>query len=343
MEKVLAFCSLVRIPYSLVTMSVALVGALLAASTLNPLQLIPVAVLGLLAHIFGFGLNDILDRTIDARSPTRQTSPLVSNQLTVQQANIFVWIQPILALILVYWISRGGNRWLALLCCTASGFLSVIYNMWSKRGGLRSVIAELSLGGSISLLLLTGGFCFVSALTWDVYLRIVTWGVFLHFVNSVPSGLEDIYIDQVAGAKSFVITFGAKVEEDGILHIPDHLKVYTLGILGIVIVLNLGLLVVSGNYSPFYLGIVFLFATGLHVAGIFLLVLSLNASDIRQLLKLYPLATSYFGFGALLATIIYLAPFVLSAASLLCLLVGIASIGTRSKLRIKSADKILPS
>ncbi|MBZ0310023.1 MAG: UbiA family prenyltransferase, partial [Anaerolineae bacterium] len=97
-KKLLAFLRLGRVGMSPLTMSVPVLGAFSAGETSPHLWLL--MLIGLSAHFFGFGLNDLIDHPIDRKTPYRQRHPLTTGRLQYGEAWAFVLLQIPLSLAL---------------------------------------------------------------------------------------------------------------------------------------------------------------------------------------------------------------------------------------------------
>lgn len=302
----------VRIIVAPITINVLVVGALATGSTLTWQGGLDLAVLGLLAHFFGFGLNAIVDLPIDRRNPRRQRIPLVSGELPLWAAHTLVWIQPLLALA---WLNkpslRDANPQL-LVICTISLLLSIGYNLWSKRGPVPPIIAEWSLSGSIGLLLLAGASILAPTLNTLIWLLFAAACVLLHLVNSVPSGLKDLKTDLNTGARSFVIWVGARVldEEGGDrIFIPAFLKVYAAVLQTVVVLLSVGIIwLVSAQYAAWQLALVTPLALLLHIAAAVHLRHILRTRTFTELRHAEPLLNALLNYAAVLTALLFRAP-----------------------------------
>ncbi len=232
-KKLLAFLRLGRVGMSPLTMSVPVLGAFSAGE--SPPQLLPLMLIGLNAHFFGFGLNDLIDAPIDRKAPYRQRHPLTTGRLQHGEAWVFVLLQIPLALALY---SRFHAK-AGLITLMISMALSVIYNRFSKRGLFSRVGAEMALAASVGLL------CFAGALTQTETpllassLFALILSLILLLLNSVPSGLKDLKTDTEAGASSFVIVMGCTMLDDDQYRLPARLRWYS-GLLQLAIMAGIG-------------------------------------------------------------------------------------------------------
>jgi 4-hydroxybenzoate polyprenyltransferase len=290
-----------RIGMSSLTMSVPVLGALTTKQPLLSGDLFLLMLIGLCAHLFGFALNDLLDHPIDRMSPLRQRHPLIRGDLAWRDAWIFTLAQVPLALA-VYWFGLRGSL-NGLLLLYVSIFLSVIYNLWSKKGQIFSLLAEISLATSIGVLCLVGAVYRSS----DVQLQTAAFSfaltLILLLLNSVPSGLKDLKADRASGALSFVIVAGSRVKENGELVIPHALRIYSL-ILQVLIILCVVALVRLFDllWVLAVLSIVLVVYGGLHLR------LMLWSPTYTYILNGKPLLNGHYNYFALSLTVLPLMP-----------------------------------
>jgi 4-hydroxybenzoate polyprenyltransferase len=274
------------------TMSVPVLGALTLAEPLSTLELVGLILLGLNAHIFGFALNDIIDAPLDRHVPARQRSPLVTGQLSLRQAWIFVLGQIPLALWLYYAISGGNLFGLGILMLSIG--LSVIYNLGSKWGPLPRLVAELALAVSVGLLCLAGTLAQTTQLPPESSLYALALTLVLLLLNSIPSGLKDLKTDAAFGASSFVIALGSRVYEGDRMIIPKRVWGYSLSLQLSIGVCFIGLIYLWS--LPWWLAAL---SGWLVVYGGLHLRLVLSTRSFRQLRYTWPLLNGYYNYLAL--------------------------------------------
>ncbi len=239
-SRITAFWMLGRTGAAPLTISAAILGNTVQ-TTDSQNALIWLAVTGLAAHLFGFSLNDILDRSIDRNCPNRRGHPLVTNQISLPAA----WTFCLLQIPIAFWAFLGGAQGsiFGAITLAAALLLATVYNLYSKRGWLPRTLAELSLAVSI------GTLCFAGVLTTgntntlsiEPLLVSAALAVVLLGLNSVPSGLKDLKSDQASGVRSFVLAMGARVLPDGELCIPLRLRNFAFSVqsaLGLVLMLE---------------------------------------------------------------------------------------------------------
>ncbi|HLA42429.1 MAG TPA: UbiA family prenyltransferase, partial [Aggregatilineales bacterium] len=213
-----------RIGMSPLTISVPMLGALVADEHLPVHGWFALALVGLSAHLFGFGLNALIDLPLDRSVPGLQNQPLITEKLRYSEALIFTLLQIPFAIGIYIVVANDSRAGFAILCLSI--ILSIVYNLWSKRGRIPPLIAEIALAGSVSLLCFSGVLIRdnESALKGGVFA--MTLGAVLLLLNSVPSGLKDIKTDAAFGVRSFVLAFNAQIDDRDRLIIPLKLWIY---------------------------------------------------------------------------------------------------------------------
>lgn len=223
-NKLLYLLTISRALMSPLTISVPIMGALTVSNYLSDLEVINLGFIGFCCHVFGFGLNDILDLKVDKNAPSRKKSPLVTGKLKLWEAYVFTIIQVPIMLAIYYFLIQGSKLGLILLC--VSIILAVIYDLWSKHGKFPKLLAELALASSIGILSLGGAFSKTEQISLKSIIFALTLTLILLLLNSVPSGLKDLKTDFECGAKSFVISAGCKMVDSDEMLIPKRLWIY---------------------------------------------------------------------------------------------------------------------
>lgn len=281
-----------RIGMAPLTISIPILAAYTAVDTLPFAYILLLGVLGLCAHLFGFGLNDIIDYPLDRHVAYRQHSPLVSGQITLLQACSFVLIQPLLVLLIYLVLLRGSLVGLLLLAVSLA--LSVSYNLWSKRGRLPRLFAEITLAAAVGTLSLAAVLVFVETPPLPSLLFAGTLALILLLVNSVCSGLKDLKSDAELGARSFVLSTGTRVVGTDQVLISPVLWGYTI-ILQVLVAASLLILSHVGQLVWYQTLLIttLLFWGGLHLGYL------LRARSFHSLRRRGPLLNGYYNFFAL--------------------------------------------
>lgn len=315
LRKPMAFLRLGRVGMSPLTMSVPVLGTLTASNSF-PVQLLLV---GLAAHFFGFGLNDIIDHPIDRDLPYRQRHPLTTGYIRRWEAWAFVLLQIPVALAVYSTVGSAiGLGVLVLSMC-----LSVIYNLFSKRGAFSRLGAEIALAMSVGFLCLAGAYAQTDELPPQSYLFALVLSLILLLLNSVPSGLKDIRTDAESGVQSFVLAAGGRMLDDDHYSLPARLRWYS-GFLQMSIVACIGLLIFYVRPPLLLAGLITLLTlySGLHLRML------LQITSFRALRASMPLLSGYYHYAALSLFVVDKMPLGLQALYVL-LLIGLMAIPIR--------------
>ncbi len=185
-------------------------------------------VIGALATIFGFVLNDYADVELDALIDELKGKPLVSGIVSKKNAVAIVVISVILSFFFVAVLWRGKSinelRFAAITVLTIAGILGTIYNLYGKKIAGSDFMVALSM----AFLFLFGALSFSkpNVLTWVIFL--LTFNQTLH-MNAVEGGIKDADHDFIMGVKNIALLAGVKVEGRKI-SIPWHFKMFGLAI-----------------------------------------------------------------------------------------------------------------
>ena len=212
-------------------MSVPLLGAFSAGVQASGLELAGLALIGLCAHCFGFSLNDLIDLPFDRQAPYRQTSALIAGLISRNAGWAFVLLQVPLA-IGIYALLGGRALGIGALCTSIA--LSVVYNLWSKRGRIPRILPELALAASISLLCLAGALLQPGQPGVISILFASELGLVLLLLNSVASGMKDLKTDQATGARSFVLSTRSGMLDEDQMQLSPTLRAYCLVLQGMI-------------------------------------------------------------------------------------------------------------
>ncbi len=270
--------------------------------------------IGAAAHIFGFGLNDIVDKDIDKHASYRSDSPLVSGKYKIQGAWVVVLLQLPIMFICYHVGGDHARKFYGDVFLLLSILLSVVYNSFSKKGFVKKWIAEISLALSITFLCLAGSYMYKYEVSVPTVLFAGSFGLVLLSVNSLGSGLKDLKTDLEAGGKSFVIENGARMIGEDQIFIPRRLKIFGFALQCLLVV----------NFAAYHqslqlVGLISLVPLLFLVFGFFHLNLLLSQKTLSMLHKKGPLLYGYFN---LIALILLELP-VLPIASIIFLLIGL--------------------
>lgn len=183
--------------------------------TLTFAQLVLLFIIGGLAHIYGFVLNDIIDVNVDKLSSDLTTRPLVSGCITRKRAAYFAVSCMIISFLLTIFFFREINSYLILILILIVAFIfATIYDFMSKRyPGMDFFVA-----GAVFFGILFGAATIgtPTKLTWIVAL---IGGLQVLFMNMINGAIKDIDHDARGQANTVAIRLGAKVHA-GMIALP---------------------------------------------------------------------------------------------------------------------------
>jgi 4-hydroxybenzoate polyprenyltransferase len=227
MKRAVGLARLLRIPGIGALGTPALIGAL----TLSIFDLPSLAILfviGALAGIFGFILNDFVDAELDRLVPELQEKPLVSGVIQRKTAVFICALCAFFAFFLLMILYRGQTvtdfKIFAALSLLLAGVLGSIYDLYGKKLPGSDLLVSISM----AFLVLVGAYSFGApiALTWIVF--ILTFNQSLH-MNAVEGGIKDADHDYKMGVINLAYLSGVRVEGDK-LTIPWSFKIFGLAI-----------------------------------------------------------------------------------------------------------------
>lgn len=200
--------------------------------------------IGSMAAIFGFVLNDYADVELDGLVRELRNKPLVSGAVSRKAAITVCLITMVFAFLLSFVLWRGEvltDRKLAAVSMLALAWLlGTIYNLYGKR----IIASDLFVALAMSFLVLFGALAFDSPgiLTWTIF--VLTFNQTLH-MNAVEGGIKDADHDHLMGVTNLALASGVSVTGSR-LHIPRIFQMLGMGIR------MCSVLVV---FVPFYYGI----------------------------------------------------------------------------------------
>jgi 4-hydroxybenzoate polyprenyltransferase len=236
-QKIIAYLRLIRAHTVIATALTPSLGAFATFSVLTgeilpwdkiPI-LIPLFLVGIIVHVFGEILNDLMDYKIDKANIELSDKPLVSGLVSKKAASTGLIICLIfLAIVLIYY---PFNLLSFLMFCTGSA-TGIIYQIISKKWIHAPVLLALYaffiiiFGGVYA-----GSYNNISSIPTFVYI-IAILGFFQLWINTAILGhLKDIKNDAEFGVKTFPMLFGVKVEGEGKtlkLIVPTFFKTFVI-------------------------------------------------------------------------------------------------------------------
>ena len=227
MNKISAYARLLRIPGIAALGTTTIIGSL-TVGVYDLYDLSIVFVIGALAGVFGFLLNDYADIEIDALVDDLHKKPLVSGAVSKRAALMILLLLIFFTFLLIgiLWYDKpiDNYKFLGLVCIILAGMLGSIYDLFGKR----IVGSDFLVSISMSLVFLFGALAFgkPTIITWIIF--ILTFNQALH-MNAVAGGIKDADHDYKMGVTNIALNSGVKVKGNN-LFIRTHFKAFGFGI-----------------------------------------------------------------------------------------------------------------
>jgi 4-hydroxybenzoate polyprenyltransferase len=293
------YLSLLRIQTAAATASAPLLGGLVMGQR-DVMHLAVLFIIGLLVHIFGFVLNEYVDIEIDRKSTDLKKKPLVSGDITKNQALIVVIISILCGygLIIIFYRSIYPITFFSLAI-----ILGGLYDLYGKR----IVGMDFILAGALFFICITGASTISINFNILVYLVCLVYFFQIAYNNAVEGGLKDVDHDGIGGAKTMAISMGVNVRQ-GLLQITKSF----VGFAYCLRFIFLGLLVFIGSqpqlnfwsYKNILHILIILFLTVIYIGTLsrFLKSMKFDRSRLKRLFSLHEM-TSYFMVIIVLSTL----------------------------------------
>ena len=229
MNKIVAYARLLRLP-GIGGLAIPPVIGAITVGMYDVYNLAIVFVIGALAALFGFILNDVIDVEVDKLSDELKGKPLVSGDISTKTAiGICVFFMLLTFLLIFYlWYNETLTylKFGALLCIILAGVLGSLYDFYGKQ----FVGSDFLVAISMALIFLFGALAFdghePNIITWIIF--ILTFNHLLH-MNAVEGGLKDADHDYRKGVKNIALASGIQVKGENIV-IPLRFKAFGMGI-----------------------------------------------------------------------------------------------------------------
>ena len=227
MKKLIAYARLFRVP-GIGGLAIPPVIGAISVGVLDFYKLVILFIIGALAALYGFILNDYADVEVDKLSKDLQGKPLVSKIISKKTA-LFICVFFILLtflLIGVLWYKESIDffKLAALFSIIVAGILGSIYDFYGKKFVGSDILVALSM----AFVFLFGALSFgePTVITWIIF--ILTFNNLLH-MNAIEGGIKDSDHDYLLGVKNIALSSGVKVIDDKII-IPNKFKALSLSI-----------------------------------------------------------------------------------------------------------------
>jgi 4-hydroxybenzoate polyprenyltransferase len=227
MKKITAYARLLRIP-GLGALGIPPVIGALTVGVTDPWSLILLFLIGAVAAMYGFILNDYADVELDRLIKELRGKPLVDGAIERKTAVFICFFCVLFAFLFLFVLWRGQTldnyKFTALLCIFLAGILGSIYNLYGKKLPGSDFFVAISM----SFLFLLGALSFgaPTIITWIIF--ILTFNQTLH-MNAVEGGIKDADHDFMMGVNNIALGSGVKVEGEK-LHIPVGFKAFGMGL-----------------------------------------------------------------------------------------------------------------
>jgi len=227
MNKVTAYARLLRIP-GLGGLGIPAVIGALTVGVNDLLSLVILFIIGCLAAIYGFILNDYADVELDRLIKELKGKPLVDGTIELKTAVFVCFLCAMFAFFFLFLLWHGKIldefKFIALTSIVLAGILGSIYDIYGKK----FVGSDFLVAISMAFIFLLGATSFgaPATITWIVF--ILTFNQILH-MNAVEGGIKDADHDHLMGVKNIALVSGVKVDGDN-LFIPLRFKAFGMGI-----------------------------------------------------------------------------------------------------------------
>jgi 4-hydroxybenzoate polyprenyltransferase len=227
MNRIVAYAKLLRIP-GLGGLAIPPVIGAITVGVFDFYNLLILFVIGSLAAIYGFILNDYADVEVDKLVKELHGRPLVSGDISRKNAIAICVFCILFSFLFVFMLWRGeifdDYKFAAILCIFLAGVLGSIYDLYGKK----IVGSDFLVAISVAFVFLFGAFSFgePTIFTWVVFL--LTFNNILH-MNAIEGGIKDADHDHIMGVKNIALSSGVKVDGNNIF-IPPHFKAFGMGI-----------------------------------------------------------------------------------------------------------------
>ena len=227
MNKIIPYARLLRIP-GLGGMAIPPVIGALTVGVFDLPTLLILFLIGTVAAMYGFILNDYADVELDKLIKELKGKPLVDGTIQRRTAVFICFILVLMAFFLLFFLWRGKTlddyKFMAVICIFLAGILGSIYDL----AGKKLPGSDLFVAISVAFLLLLGALSFgaPTVITWIIF--ILTFNQILH-MNAVEGGIKDADHDFMMNVNNIALASGVKVEGDT-LHIPLGFKAFGMGL-----------------------------------------------------------------------------------------------------------------
>jgi len=227
MSKIAAYAKLLRLPGIGALGIVPVIAALVMGTTdIYPLTII--FIIGALASVFGFLINDYVDIELDGYVDELKKKPLVSGEVSKKNALLIAFYLAFTTFffIALLWFNKpiDSFKFSALICIVLAGILGTFYDVYGKK----VVGSDFFVAISVALIFLFGALTYgqPTVMIWVIF--ILTFENIL-YMNVVQNGIKDADHDYKLGVKNIALTLGVTVQENKIT-IPRSFQAFGFGL-----------------------------------------------------------------------------------------------------------------
>lgn len=227
MNKIAAYAKLLRLPGIGALGIPTVIGALTVGVT-DLYNLILVFIIGAIACVYGFVLNDYADIKLDELVDELHKKPLVSGEVSKKTALMISILLMLLAFLFVSILWYGQTidlyKFMALMCIIIAGVLGSVYDLYGKR----IIGSDFLVALSVAFVFLFGALSFgkPNVITWVIF--VLTFNNLL-YMNAIQNGIKDADHDYKMGVKNIALHSGVTVGGTN-LSIPPAFKAFGMGI-----------------------------------------------------------------------------------------------------------------
>jgi 4-hydroxybenzoate polyprenyltransferase len=187
--------------------------------TMSLLKLFILFIIGSLAHIYGFALNDVIDIRVDKLSKDLSARPLVRGSITRRKVAVFAISCMIGSFLLsLVFFSELLQYLLLIFILLIAYFFATVYDIASKKyPGM-----DLFVAGAVFFLILFGAST-IGTPTLLAYIVAFIGGLQVLFMNMINGAIKDIDHDKQGSANTIAIRLGARIHA-GVVSLPLSFK-----------------------------------------------------------------------------------------------------------------------
>jgi 4-hydroxybenzoate polyprenyltransferase len=312
MNKLVAYARLLRIP-GIGGLAIPPVIGAISVEVFDFYNLAIVFIIGALAALYGFILNDYADIEVDKLAKDLHGKPLVSGDISTKTALIicifFILLSFLFVGILWYGQTIDYLKFTALLSLFIAGMLGSTYDFYGKK----IVGADFLVAISVAFVFLFGALSFgqPTIITWIIFT--LTFNQILH-MNAIEGGIKDADHDPQMKVKNIALSMGVKMRGVNIT-IPNGFKIFSIGIrIFSASLLFLPFILFNYNYYVWQIAILALAILGVLFFSIKLLYIEIfNRNKIRK----YIAIQSFLRYSLVPIMLISIVPSILYSAILI--------------------------